>query len=222
MLQKPENTQKWRLKMVKIKEMPYKEKYGMVLSNMKIEGPGMAFIEKQLGKQAVTDLQQEFQKGIKPIPKNASDKEKYEIASSNLSWMGGTKYSFVKSRLGDEGINQCIRVDVGFLKTVTPRPALFLMSLIRLISPGAAFTMMMKQMAYKFQYGGPTALSELSQNKAVMEVKPCNMLNFPGGESLCILCQRETPIWLREQFKIETKVNRKENGCSFTFNPHQT
>jgi hypothetical protein len=205
--------------MVKIKEMPYKEKYTMVLSNMKIEGPGMAFIEKQLGKQAVTELEKEFQKGIKTIPENASDKEKYDIASSNLSWMGGTKYSYVKSRLGEEGINQCVQVDVGFLKTVTPRPALVLMGLVRAISPGAAFTMMIKQMAYKFQYGGPITLSELSRNMAAMEVKPCNMLNFAGGENMCILCQRETPIWLREQFKIDTKVNRQEKGCTYTFTP---
>jgi hypothetical protein len=203
--------------MVKIKEMPYKEKYAMVLSNMKIEGPGMAFIAKQLGKQAVAELQQAFQKGIKPIPKNASDREKYDIASSNLSWKGGTKYSFVKSRLGEEGINQCVQVDVGFLKTVTPRPALVLMGLVRAISQGAAFTMIIKQMAYKFQYGGPTTLSELSRNRAVMEVNHCNMLNFPGGENMCILCQRETPTWLKEQFKIDTKVNRHGKGCTYTF-----
>jgi hypothetical protein len=203
--------------MVKIKEMPYAEKYAMVLSNMKIEGPGLAFIEKQLGSQAVIELQKDFQKGIKPIPQNISDKEKYDIASSNLAWMGGTKYSFVQNRLGEDGINQCVRVDVGFLKTVTPRTAVILMSLIRTISPGAAFTMMTKQMAYKWQYGGPTTVSELTRNRAVMEVKPCNMLNFPGGESMCIFCQRETPVWLREQFKIDTKVNRQENGCTFTF-----
>ena len=205
--------------MVKIKEMPYKEKYGMVLSNMKIEGPGMAFIEKQLGKQAVLELDKEFQKGIKTIPGNSSEKEKYDIATSNLSWMGGTKYNYVKSRLGEEGLNQCVQVDVGFLKTVTPRPALFFMSLLRAVSPSAAFTMIIKQMAYKFQYGGPTLLSELSQNKAIMEVNPCNMLNFLGGENMCILCQRETPIWLREQFKIETKVNRNVKGCTYTFTP---
>jgi hypothetical protein len=205
--------------MIKIKEMPFKEKYGMVLSNMKIEEPGMAFIEKHLGKQGVTDLETEFRKGIKPIPENAIDREKYDLASSNLSWMGGAKYDFVKSRLGEDGINQCIQVDVGFLKTVTPRLALILMSLIRAVSPSAAFTMMIKQMAYKFQYGGPVELSELSRNRAVMEVKPCNMLNFPGGAHMCILCQRETPIWLREQFKIETKVNRMENGCVFTLAP---
>jgi hypothetical protein len=205
--------------MIKIKEMPFKEKYIMVLSNMKIEEPGIAFIEKNLGKQGVTDLEKEFQKGIKPIPDSATDREKYDLASSNLAWMGGTKYDFVKSRLGEEGVNQCLQVDVGFLKTVTPRPALILMGLIRAISPGAAFTMMVKQMAYKFQYGGPTKLSEFSRNRAVMEVKPCNMLNFPGGEKMCIFCQRETPVWLREQFKIETKVNRLGNGCVFTLAP---
>jgi hypothetical protein len=205
--------------MVNIKEMPYKEKYEMVLSNMKIEVPGMAFIEKQLGKQAVTDLQKEFQKGIKPVPEKASEKEKYDIASSNLSWMGGTKYNFVKSRLGEEGIGHCIQIDVGFLKTVTPRLALFFMGLIRAISPGIAFTAMIKQMAYKFQYGGPTTLSELSRNKAIMELRLCNMLNFPGGENMCILCQRETPIWLKEQFKIDTKVNRQEKGCRYIFTP---
>jgi hypothetical protein len=206
--------------MVKIKEMPYKEKYAMVLSNMEIEGPGLAFIEKQLGSQAVTELQKEFQKGIKPIPENASDKEKYHIASSNLAWMGGTKYSFVQSRLGEDGINKCVRVDVGFLKTVTPRPAVFFMTLIRAISPGAAFTMMIKQMAYKWQYGGPTSMPELSRDRAVMEVKPCNMLNFSGGENMCIFCQKETPVWLKEQFKINTKVNRQKTGCTFTFTRH--
>jgi hypothetical protein len=203
--------------MVKTKEMPYQEKYAMVLSNMKIEGPGLAFIEEKLGKQAVTELQKEFQKGIKPIPENASDKEKYDIASSNLAWMGGTKYNFVQGRLGEDGISQCVKVDVGFLKTVTPPPAVFFMTLTRAISPAAAFTMMIKQMAYKWQYGGPTTISELSRNKAVMEVKPCNMLNFPGGENMCIFCQRETPVWLKEQFKIDTKVNRQEKGCTFTF-----
>ncbi len=207
--------------MVKIKEMRYRGKYQMVLSNMKIEGPGMAFIEERLGKQAVTDLHQEFQKGIRPIPENASDREKYDLACSNLSWMGGTKYSFVKSRLGEEGIKQCVQVDVGFLKTVTPRPALLLMGLIRAFSPGAAFTMMIKQMAYKFQYGGPTKLPELSRNKAVMEVKPCSMLSHPGGENMCILCQKETPIWLGEQFKIETTVKRNEQGCTFAFSPRR-
>jgi hypothetical protein len=207
--------------MVKIKEMPYKEKYSMVLSNTKIEGPGLAFIKKHLGSQAVTDLQNEFRKGIKPIPENASDKEKYDIASSNLAWMGGTKYSFVQSRLGEDGINQCVLVDVGFLKTVTPRPVVLLVSLIRAVSPGAAFTMMTKQMAYKWQYGGPTSISEISRNRVVMEIKPCNMLNFPGGESMCIFCQRETPVWLREQFKIDTKVNRQETGCTFTFTHHR-
>jgi hypothetical protein len=203
--------------MVKIKEMPYKEKYAMVLSNMKIEEPGFAFIQKELGSEAVTDLQKEFQKGVRPIPETASDKERYDIASSNLAWMGGTKYEFVKSRLGGDGINQCVQVDVGFLKTVTPRPALFLMGLIRAISPSAAFNMFVKQMAYKFQYGGPTSISELSRNRAVMELKPCNMLNFPRGKNLCIFCQRETPIWLREQFKIDARVDPQGKGCTYTF-----
>ncbi len=205
--------------MVITKEMPYKEKYAMVLSNMKIEGPGLAFIENRLGSQAVIDLQKEFQKGIRSIPENASDKEKYDIASSNLAWMGGTKYSFVNSRLGEDGINQCVRVDVGFLKTVTPRPAVLFMSLIRAVSPGVAFTMMTRQMAYKWQYGGPTSVSELSRNRAVMNMMPCKMLNFPGGEDTCIFCQRETPTWLSEQFRIDTKVNRQGNGCTFTLSP---
>jgi hypothetical protein len=207
--------------MVKIKEMPYKEKYAMVLSNMKIEGPGIAFIERQMGNQAVIDLQKELQKGIKPIPENVSYQEKYETAVSNLAWMGGTKYNFVRSRMGEEGIDQTVRVDVRFLKTMTPRPVLVIMSLIRAISPSSAFTMITRQMAYKWQYGGPTSISELSRNRAVMEIKPCNMLNFPGGENLCMFCQKETPPWLREQFNIEVKVNRQEKGCSFTLTPHR-
>ena len=206
--------------MVKIKEMPYQKKYETVLSYIKLEEVGSAFIEKKLGSQTAAEFQKECQKGIKSISENASDEEKYKTAMSNWIWMGGTKFKLIRSRLGEDGINQFIRAEVEAWGKNTPRAALLLLRLMRAISPGMAFAMSAKQTAYLLQFAGPVSVTGLSRDRMVMDVTHCLALDFPGGEECCILgCQRATPLLMLEQFRIEMKINRQGNGCSITLTP---
>ncbi len=206
--------------MVKIKEMPYREKYSQVLTYIKGEERSSALIEKQLGSQAVADLQKERQMGIKRIPEDASYREKYETALSNLTWMSGTKLSFIRSRLGEDGINQLMQANVGALEEGAG-PVLFLLRLIRAISPGLAFTMTARQMAYRSQaLSGPLSVAELSRTRMVVDIPHCKSLDFPGGEDACITgCQRIFPARLSRHFGIEVKLDREGSHCTITVTP---
>lgn len=54
--------------MVKIKEMPYSEKYAKVIDNIKFDESFIfPFVHKHLGDKAVSELKGIWQKGFKPI-----------------------------------------------------------------------------------------------------------------------------------------------------------
>jgi len=55
--------------MVKVKEMPYSEKYTIMLDNVKLDDTLIpSFVQKHLGGQAVAELQGIWWEGVKPIP----------------------------------------------------------------------------------------------------------------------------------------------------------
>lgn len=59
--------------------------------------------EKNLGDEAVVELQRILGERSKPIPKDASDEEKYEMAYSNWIWKASSAFSFVRRKLGEAG-----------------------------------------------------------------------------------------------------------------------
>ena len=64
-----------------IKEMPYREKYEILLDNIEISKTLIPdFIEGHLGHQARNELQMKHQEGIHPIREEASFEDKYETA----------------------------------------------------------------------------------------------------------------------------------------------
>jgi len=72
--------------MVKVKEMPYSEKYAGTLDYMKLLDTFVSpLVQKHLGDEGVAELQRAWQEGLRSIPEDASFEEKYEIAYGN--WM---------------------------------------------------------------------------------------------------------------------------------------
>ena len=205
--------------MVKIKEMPAKEKYNSAQKFLKHMSFKPDFIEKHLGKEARAEYEKEDKRGLKPVPENATDEEKYEITFSNLIW-GGFSFDFVRQRMGEDGLKQFMRTDTDLLKRENAGPAMLLLKLIRAISPGLAFTMTAKQLAYQLQFYTPYSVSELSRRKMVMKTSHCKILDYPGGEGCCVFgCQKSMPSWFAEQFGVEFKPNRKDYACIITVTP---
>ncbi len=173
--------------MVKVREMPYSEKYINVQDSIKHEALVPVFIEKHLGKAAVADFQKVCQERIKPIPEEALPQEKYEIAYSNWMWTGKCAFGFIRERMGEEGMKQFVRVDIEALKHENASPALLILKLIRLISPGLAFSMFSKQTTYKLQWLSPYSVPEMNRNKVIFDIPQCKILDFPDSDDVCLI-----------------------------------
>jgi len=207
--------------MEKLKVMPYEEKYSIITDNMKFDETFiLPLVQKHLGDQAVVELKAKWQEGIRIIPEGASFEEKYEITYGNWIWMAKSSYSFIRNQMGEEGIKKFERDEVDALKRKNAGPALFLLGLIRIFSPGSAFTMTAKQMAYQLQWITPFSVSELTRNRAVMSIPRCKILDFSETEDLCLVgCQSTYPTWVAEQFKTKMEFDRQGNSCTCTLTP---
>ncbi len=207
--------------MVKVKEMPYSEKYALVDDYIKFEEDwGLPFVQKHLGNEAVAEIQKIWQEGLKPMPENASDEEKYEAAYGNWISMAKNLWGFVREKLGEDGIEKLKRAEVEALKKKNAGPALVILKLVRAISPGSAFSMIAKQMAYQQQWITPYSVSEVTRHRAVLDIPSCKILNFADTDDLCrIGCQSVYPTWMSEQLKVKMETNRQGNSCTITVTP---
>jgi hypothetical protein len=204
-----------------IKEMPYSEKYAKMIDTLKFEETFVLnFVQKHLGDQAAAEIKKIWQEEYKSIPETASFEEKYEIAYSNWIWELKNTYSFYRKRMGEEGIKKSERAFVEALKRKNASPALLILKLVRLFSPGTAFTMTNKQMAYQLQWLFPFTVSELTRHRAVVNIPRCKVLDYPDTEDICLIgCQSTYPMWLAEQFMVAMKFDRQGNSCTLTVTP---
>ena len=173
--------------MAKVKEMPYEEKYSMVIDNIDYhESAVMPLVGEIFGEQTMAELKKMSQEEIQPIPEAASCEEKYEIAYSNWIWSGKSVYKLIRGKMGEEGINKFERPNVELRKQKNASPALFILGLIRLFSPTSAFNMTARKMAYQLQWLSPYS-TELTDNRAVLNIPRCKILDFPDTEDLCLV-----------------------------------
>jgi hypothetical protein len=201
---------------VKVKEMPFNERYAKVVDNIKFdESFILPFVQKNLGDEAVNELKGIWGKGFKPIPEGVSSEERYEAAYGNWIWLAKNIYGFVRERMGEEGIKKFERAEVEALIKKNASPTLLLLNLIRLFSPGKAFVMTAKQMGYQLQWLTPFSIPELTRNKLVLDIPRCKILDFPNTADICLVgCQSTYPMWVAEQFKINMKFNPQGNSCT--------
>ena len=208
-----------RTTMEKIKKMPYSEKYTIMLDNIN-DTFVPSFVQKHLGDKPVVELQRIWREGVKPIPEDASFEEKYEITYGNWIWMAKSNLNFIRKQLGEDGIEQFKRAEVEALKRKNASPALFLLTLIRALSPGSAFKMTANQMAYQLQWITPFSVSELTRHRVVYNIPRCKILDFPDSEDLCVIgCQSIYPMWVAEQFMVRMTFERQGNSCTCTVTP---
>lgn len=207
--------------MENIKVMPDDEKYAIVMDNIKFaKALTSTFIKGHLGDQAVSELEKIWQEGIKPILEEASPGEKYEIAYGNWIWVGKCDFNLIRKHLGKEGIAQYERDEATALKRKNASPSLYLLNLIRAISPQTAFKMTVKEYAYQLQWISPFSASEISSQKTVFDIPRCKILDYPETEDICnIGCQSVYPRWVAEQFKVKMDFDRQGHSCTCILTP---
>jgi len=207
--------------MVRIKEMPYSEKYAQALEYTKLlEGFVLPLVQKRLGDKALAQLQGIWREEAKAIPADVSDQEKYEIAYGSWLRQWGRAFGLVRNQLGEDGVEEFMAADVDALKRKNSGPALYLLRAIRALSRSSAFYVTAGRMAYQLQFFTPFSVSELNGSKAVFNIPRCKILDSPDGETVCqVGCQGVFPIWMADQLKVKMDTDRQGNNCTVTLSP---
>jgi hypothetical protein len=207
---------------VKIKEMPYDEKYKHVLDSQKLmETTALPIVKESLGDKKVAELKSTWQKQSEKIPDGASDEEKYEVAFRNNLRNYQSAYDLINDKLGKSGIEKFNNAYVKELERETGGAGLYLYKFMRAIAPQTAFRTAAKQLAYQFQFLTPYSVPELTGHRMIMDIPNCKFLEVEGCNAGCeVMCQKVTPLMLEKQFKIKTSYERKEGkSCFVTFAP---
>ena len=204
--------------MVKVKEMPYSEKYKMAQENIQFcESIFPPFIKEHMGDEAVTEHEKVWKEGIQSIPENASVEDKYETAYANWIWMVKSNFSFISNKMGDDGINKLMRYETDALIRKNAGAATSFLGLIRAIAPGYAFVMTNKEFSYQLQWITPFSVSKLDKDEAVFDMPQCKILDFEDVDDICFIhCQKIYPMWVAEQFKVKMSFDRQGNSCTCT------
>ena len=207
--------------MAEIKKMSYKKKYSCVQKSIELDYQYIpSFVQRTLGGDAVYKLRNTWQERLRNIPGDMPAEEKYERAYSNWIWIARNTYSFIRERLGESGVEQFERAEIEELKRKYSGMTIYALNTIALVSPGFASMMITKQLLYELQWLTPVTISELTQNKCVVRVPRCKVLDFPGTSDLChIGCEKTYSIWMAEQFHKSIKTERQGRGCTKIITP---
>ncbi len=212
---------KRRNEMIKVKEMTYEKKYASVLDYTKLlESFVLPLVKKYLGNAGLAEIERKWQEKLNEIPENTSIEDKFEAAYCNWMWKWSIAYNFVKTNLGENGVEEFQKADVEALKKRDSYLAKLMLKGIRAVSPDTAFSMIGKQMAYEFQVFTPAGVTALSEQRATFELPRCKILDYPECEVMCLVgCQKIFPQWLAEQLYVKMETNRRGNSCAVTLTP---
>lgn len=203
-----------------VREMPYQEKFEGILSYTRmVEDFAPKLIKKELGKEKVEELQNIWKKEIKPIPDDASDKDKYEIAYRNFMWKWVSANNLMSTYQGDDGTKNYMKAAIAaWNRRYALRGSLF--KVVGVVSRKNAFRTIAKRLAYQLQAFSPFVVNELNEERMVLTVSPCKILENDNGSNFCTMaCQNIIPSWLEAQFNVKMNLNRQGPDCSVIFEP---
>jgi hypothetical protein len=201
-----------------IKQMPYSEKLSMVRESIKtFEGFSTPFFLDCLGEKGVSNFWRMVESGIVAVDEKASFEEKYETAYANWIWTVKSGYSIVREEMEAQALDAFKVAETEALKRSCRGTALLVLSLVRALSPSAAFRMTMKKLAYQLQWLTPFSVTEFSDRRAVLSIPHCKILDYPDVDDVCSVgCQQVYPMWLAGRFGIDVNFDRQGTACTCT------
>ena len=206
--------------MDEFKEMPYGEKLTAILGYTKmVEGFAPQLVRKELGKEKVDELQSLWKKGIEPIPEDASDKDKYDIAYRNFMWKWVSANNFMGKYKGEDGTKNYMQAAImAWNRRYALRGLMF--KVVGAMARKRAFRIVSKGLAYQLQAFSPFSVREFKEDRMVLTVAPCKILTDPNGGSFCeMACRNIIPSWLQAQFNVKMNLNRQGANCRAIFEP---
>ena len=206
--------------MIAIKEMTYSEKLESITSYIKLtEDFALQLVRKELGRAKADELLSKWKNDSQPVPRDGSDKEKYEVAYKNFmrNWVSAN--NLMEKYQGEDGGSKFMKAAISAYKQKHAGSARTL-RIVGGISSKAAFKSLASRLAYDLQVFSPLLISEIGDSRMVVEAAPCKILETQVGNDFCrMACRNIIPVWLEEQFNVKMTQERKDESCSIMFEP---
>jgi len=206
--------------MAAVQEMPYSEKFASITDYMRItEGFAPRLAREELGREKADELLAQWKEDSEPIPEDAEDKEKYNVAYRNFmrNWVSAS--DLMEKHQGEDGHKKFMKAAIAAYKQRYAGSTRVL-KLVGGLSSKTAHKSLFNRLAYDLQVFSPFTVSELNENHLVLKVAPCKILMTQSGRDFCRkACRNIIPAWLAEQFSVKMMQDRKEDSCTVVLEP---
>jgi hypothetical protein len=206
--------------MMEFKQMNFNQKLTSILSFTDIvEQFAPYVVHSELGEEKLSELRNIWKQGTQPIPAEAPDNEKYEVAYRNLMYKWVSANDLMRSNKGEEGTAIYMKAAIsGWKKKYSRSSPMF--KIIGALSRKRAFKLLSNRLAYELQVFSPYTVTERNEKRMVLDVSPCKIIKDQNGPDFCVMaCQNIIPSWLQKQYNLKMSPNRQGENCIVTFEP---
>ena len=206
--------------MIEVQEMPFNEKLeGILLMQSIVENFAPKLVKSEFNDQKLRELRNIWKDESEPISLEATDEEKYELAYKNFlqNWMSGK--NFMQKYGGGLGVRNYVKAATNAWKSQYSNYEMPIKVLSR-VSSKTAFKMLAKRLAYQLQIFSPFTVSELSDDKMVLEMTPCKIACTRSSNDFCLMaCQNILPAWLQASYNVKMILNPQGKNCTAILTP---
>jgi hypothetical protein len=204
--------------MIDSKQMNFNQKLNSIMSFTDIvEQFAPQVVQRELGEEKTRELQNLWKKGTEPIPIEAPDSEKYEVAYRNFMYKWVSANDLMRINKGEEGVSSYMKAAISGWKKKYSRSS-YMLKIMAGISRKRAFKLLSSRLAYELQVFSPYTVAELNEKRMILDVRPCKIIKNQNGANFCIsACQNIIPSWLQSQYNLKMVPNRQGENCTMTF-----
>jgi hypothetical protein len=206
--------------MAEFNQMNFNQKLTSILDFTNIvEQFAPQVVQEQLGEAKLSELRNLWKQGTQPIPTEATDNEKYEVAYRNFIYKWVSANNLMRSNEGETGAAMYMKAAISGWKKKYSNSS-FMLKIIGILSRKKAFNLLLNRLAYELQVFSPFMIAELNEKRMILNVQKCKITKDKNGADFCVMaCQNIIPSWLESQYNLKMSHNRQGENCTITFEP---
>jgi hypothetical protein len=201
--------------MTRFKHMSDNAKYQHAFTMVRLyQKHVLPFVEEQLGPAAVHELRSIWQAAMMPVRKEDTDREKYDAAYNNWTWMARSSHDFLADSLKKGEVLTYKRLLLRLYKRQQDYPDL---AFYRLLDNHSA---LFKAWVYQMQWITPIERISKADGQFTCFVKGCKVLHIPAAARICrVDCQNVGTHLARSVYHLKRKTKIVNQDCTMTLTP---
>jgi hypothetical protein len=201
--------------MDKLRSMPERVKFQRALEMVRLyQKHVLPFVEEYLGYPEMHNLRSVWRAAIIPIHEDDPDKDKYNQAYSNWSWMARCSHDLLAERLSSEEVLDYKRLLLRLYEQRLDNSDLLILRTLK------AYGALAKALLYEMQWLTSMELTNSIKGEVTCVIHDCRLLQAPGTERVCrVDCQNVGTAYARKVYHLKRVTIPTNHGCTITLTP---